>query len=289
MYSPKEVAQNYVAIGAAKTKLPISKMLWLGVLAGMFIALAGATLEITSGTLTGSISRLVAGCVFPGGLAMVLVSGSELFTGNTLIIISVLEKQARWIGMLKNWLFVYIGNLIGSMLIAALFTFGHTPNSVVAGGAIGVTTLHLAISKVNMTFIDAFFRGILCNFLVCIAVWMAYSAKDVAGKIIAVFFPIMFFISSGYEHSVADMFYIPAGIFAKGTGAFNEALAAAFPKDNLASLTWGNFFVKNLIPVTLGNIVGGAILVGLGYWFVYLRGSDKLQTQDHKASAKAGK
>lgn len=275
MYSPKEVAQNYVAIGAAKTKMPISKMLWLGVLAGAFIALAGATLEITSGTLSGSIARLVAGCVFPGGLAMVLISGSELFTGNTLIIISVLEKQAKWIGMLKNWFFVYIGNLIGSMLIAALFAYGHTPNSVVAGGAIGVTTLHIAIAKVNMTFIDAFFRGILCNFLVCIAVWMAFSAKDVAGKIIAVFFPIMFFISSGYEHSVADMFYIPAGIFAKGTGAFNEALLAAFPKDDLASLTWGSFFVNNLIPVTLGNIVGGSILVGLGYWFVYLRTSKK--------------
>jgi formate/nitrite transporter len=282
MYSPKEVAQNYVAIGAAKTKLPISKMLWLGVLAGMFIALAGATLEITSGTLTGSISRLVAGCVFPGGLAMVLVSGSELFTGNTLIVISVLEKQAKWVGLLKNWFFVYIGNLVGSILVAALFVYGHTPNSVVAGGAIGVTTLHLAISKVNMTFIDAFFRGILCNFLVCVAVWMAFSAKDVAGKIIAVFFPIMFFISSGYEHSVADMFYIPAGIFAKGTGAFNEALATAFPKDNLASLTWGNFFVKNLIPVTLGNIVGGAILVGLGYWFVYLRPEKKKELLANK-------
>jgi formate/nitrite transporter len=275
MNSPKEVAQNYIAIGAAKTKLSIGKMLWLGVLAGMFIALAGATLEITAGTLSGSLARLVAGCVFPGGLAMVLISGSELFTGNTLIIISVLEKQAKLIGMLKNWFFVYLGNLIGSVLVAALFVYGHTPDSVVAGGAIGVTTLHIAVSKVNMTFIDALFRGVLCNFLVCVAVWMSFAAKDVAGKIIAVFFPIMFFISSGYEHSVADMFYIPAGIFANGTGAFTDALLQAFPKDNLATLTWANFFVKNLIPVTLGNIVGGGLLVGVGYWFTYLRADKK--------------
>ena len=238
-------------------------MLWLGVLAGMFIALAGATLEIGSATLTGSVAKIVGGMVFPGGLAMVIISGSELFTGNTLIIIPVLEKQATWIGMLKNWLFVYIGNFIGSVLIAALLVYGHTLVKVVPDGAAGVFAIHTAVSKVNLTFVDAFFRGILCNFLVCIAVWMAYASKDVAGKIVGLFFPIMFFILCGYEHSVANMYFISSGLFASGIDTYAKAAADAFPKDAIASLTWGAFFVKNLLPVTLGNIVGGSVLVGL--------------------------
>lgn len=281
MYSPKEIAQNYITTGAAKTKMSIDRMLWLGVLAGMFIALAGATLTIGSATLTGSVAKIVGGFVFPGGLAMVLISGSELFTGNTLIIIPVLEKRATWGGMLKNWLFVYIGNFAGSVLVAALVVFGHSLLKVLPDGAAGVAAIHLAVSKVNMSFGDAFFRGVLCNFLVCIAVWMALGAKDVTGKIVGLFFPIMFFILCGYEHSVANMYYISAGLFANGTGAFTDAFVKAFPKDNLASLTWGALFVKNLLPVTLGNIAGGSILVGLGYWFTYLRGAEKqaLKTQ----------
>jgi formate transporter len=275
MNSPKEVAQNYISIGAAKTKMSIGRMLWLGVLAGIFIALAGVTSTIASATLTGSVAKLVGAVVFPGGLAMVLIAGSELFTGNTMIVIPVCCKQATIGGMLKNWLVVYIGNLIGAMLIAALVVFGHTFVKVVPDGAAGVAAIHTAVGKVNLTFGDAFFRGILCNFLVCIAVWMSFAAKDVAGKVAGLFFPIMFFVLCGFEHSVANMYFIAAGLFANGTGAFTDAITKAFPKDNLASLTWGAFFIKNLLPVTLGNIVGGSGLVGLGYWFTYMRADKK--------------
>lgn len=270
MNSPKEVAQSYIVAGAAKTRLPIGKMLWMGILAGMFIALAGVASTVAPATVqNASLAKLLGALVFPGGLAMVLIAGSELFTGNTMIILPVCCKQATVGGMLKNWLFVYVGNLIGGILVAALVVYGHTFS--LFSGAVGVSAIHTAVAKVSMSFGDAFIRGILCNFLVCIAVWMSFAAKDVVGKVAGVFFPIMFFVLCGYEHSVANMYYIPAGIFAYGTGAYTEALMQAFPKDNLASLTWGAFFLKNLIPVTLGNIVGGSLLVGAGYWFTYLR------------------
>lgn len=270
MNSPKEVAQNYIATGAAKTKMSIGRMLWLGILAGMFIALAGVAATVApSSVQSASLAKLLGAVVFPGGLAMVLLAGSELFTGNTMIVLPVCCKQATVGGMLKNWLFVYIGNLIGGMLIAFLVVNGHTFN--LFSGAVGVSAIHTAVAKVNLSFSDAFIRGILCNFLVCIAVWMSMAAKDVVGKVAGIFFPIMFFVLCGYEHSIANMYFISAGIFANGTGAFTEAITAAFPKDNLASLTWSAFFIKNLLPVTLGNIIGGSVLVGLGYWFTYIR------------------
>jgi len=269
MNSPKEVAQSYIMTGASKTKLPIGKMLWMGILAGMFIALAGVASTVAPATVqNASVAKLVGALVFPGGLAMVLIAGSELFTGNTIIILPVCCRQATVGGMLKNWLFVYLGNLIGGILVAALVVYGHTFS--LFSGAVGVSAIHTAVAKVSLSFGDAFIRGILCNFLVCIAVWMSFAAKDVVGKVAGIFFPIMFFVLCGYEHSVANMYFIPAGIFANGTGAYTEALMQAFPKDNLASLTWGAFFLKNLLPVTLGNIVGGSLLVGVGYWFTYL-------------------
>lgn len=273
MNSPKEIAQNYIAIGVAKTELSIGKMLWLGVLAGMFIAFGGVTSTVASATLTGSVAKIIGAVVFPGGLAMVLIAGSELFTGNTLLLIPVLEKKVTWGRMLKSWVVVYIGNFIGSLLISALLVYGHTFLKVLPNGAAGVAAIHTAVAKVNLSFGDAFIRGILCNFLVCIAVWMSFSAKDTAGKIIGLFFPIMFFVLCGFEHSVANMYFISAGLFANGTGAFADAMAKLFPKDNLASLTWGAFLFKNLLPVTLGNIVGGSVLVGLGYWFEYIHES----------------
>jgi formate/nitrite transporter len=268
MNSPKEVAQNYIAIGAAKTKLPISRMFVLGILAGMFIALAGVASTIASSTLTGSVGKLIGAAVFPGGLAMVLIAGSELFTGNCLLIIPVLEKQATIKGLLRNWVVVYIGNLVGSILIAALVVYGHTFGLFSA--AVGGAAINTAVAKVGLSFGDALLRGILCNFLVCIAVWMAFAAKDVVGKIVGLFFPIMFFVLSGFEHSVANMYFIPAGLFASANPDYLAAATA-----NPANLTWGSFFLNNLLPVTIGNIIGGMVLVGLGYWFIYLKSADK--------------
>ena len=277
MNSPKEIAQNYITIGAEKTKQPVGKMFLLGILAGIFIALAGVAATVAPATIaSASVAKLVGAAVFPGGLAMVLIAGSELFTGNNLIVIPVLQKQATIGGMLKNWVVVYIGNFVGSILIAALVVYGHTFS--LFGAAVGGSAINIAVGKVSMIFSDALIRGILCNFLVCIAVWMAFAAKDVVGKIVGLFFPIMFFVLCGFEHSVANMYFISAGLFAAGNDTY---LAAATADPSV--LTWGAFFVKNLLPVTIGNIIGGSLLTGVGYWLIYLRGSDK------KVPATAGK
>ena len=273
MNSPKEVAQNYLATGVAKTKLPAAKMLMLGVLAGMFIALAGVGASIASATIeSASLAKLIGAAVFPTGLAMVLIAGSELFTGNCLIIVPVLQKEAQVSGMLKNWVCVYIGNIIGGVLIAALTVYGGT-YSLFAGAAAG-GVVKTAVAKVSMSFSDALLRGILCNFLVCIAVWMSYAAKDIVGKVAAMYLPIMLFVLSGYEHSIANLYYIPAGLFAKSYSVYENAITVVSPMDQL-KLTWGNMITKNIIPVTLGNIIGGMCLVGIAYWFVYLHEPSK--------------
>ena len=278
MNSPKEVAQNYIATGAAKTKYSAGKLFLLGILGGVFIALACAGTTVAGAAITNSsVQKIVTALLFPAGLAMTLVSGSELFTGNCLIIISVMEKEVKIRAMLKNWLFVYIGNLVGGVFIAALVVYGHTP-SLLADNVVAISTLKTAVTKTSLAFGDAFFRGVLCNFLVCIAVWMSFTAKDITGRIVALFFPIMLFVVTGFEHSVANMYSISAGLIAKQ----NEVYASAFGGD-LSALTWGSMFVKNLIPVTLGNIVGGTVLVGMGYWHIYLNdGSKKAPTVQHK-------
>ncbi len=266
MNSPAEVAKNYIAIGKGKATNGFWKLLVLGMLAGAFIGLAGvgATTAAVSVQLA-SVGKFLGACVFPCGLAMVLLAGSELFTGNNLIIIPVLTGDIRLVQMLRNWIIVYIGNLIGSIIVAFLVVYGHVGN-LFGGvdGGLAAAMIGAANGKVTMSFGDAFLKGICCNFLVCIAVWISFAAKDVVGKFWGLFMPIMLFVLCGFEHCVANMYYIPAGLFCKALyGVQNDAL------------NWGSFFVKNLIPVTLGNIVGGAGLVGLPYWFVYLKGSKK--------------
>jgi formate/nitrite transporter len=272
MNSPAEVANNYVNIGKGKVNLPIAKMFILAILAGMFIAMAGVGASTASASITTpSVAKFVSAIVFPGGLAMVLLAGSELFTGNNLIIIPLLEKQVTIGGMLKNWVIVWLGNLVGSVLISAICVYGNQVG--LYSGALAVADISTAISKCSMSFGQAFLKGIGCNFLVCIAVWISFAAKDVAGKVIGLFFPIMLFVVSGFEHSVANMYYISVGLLANGVDSF--AALAADAGLNTANLTWANMFIKNLLPVTLGNIVGGAVLVGLPYWFVYVRKANK--------------
>ena len=282
MNSPKEVAQNYIATGVAKTKLPASKMLALGILAGMFIALAGVGATIASVTIESpSLAKLIGAAVFPTGLAMVLIAGSELFTGNCLLIIPVLQKEAQVSGMLKNWVLVYIGNLIGALIVSALAVYGGT--FTLFSNAAAAAVLKTAVGKVGMSFSDALLRGILCNFLVCIAVWMTFAAKDIVGKVAAMYLPIMLFVLAGFEHSIANMFYIPAGIMAsKYPSVYASAIDTVDPS-NINKLTVGNMISKNIIPVTLGNIIGGVCLVGAAYWFIYLREpSVKKPTVVHK-------
>lgn len=252
MYTPAEIVEKVVEAGEKKTRLSILNMLILGVFAGAFIALAGVAAtfaNVYAGKLAGA-------CVFPCGLAMVVIAGSELFTGNSLIVMSVLEKRSTVAGMLKNWLFVYLGNLIGSLLVVCLTVYG----GVFSGAEVSAALVTAAAGKASLDFSAAVLKGILCNFLVCIAVWMSFAPKTVSGKLLAVFFPIMAFVISGFEHSVANMFYLPAGILT----AARYGIAAP-------GLTLGNALVHNLLPVTLGNILGGMVLVGCGYYAAYLR------------------
>ena len=265
--SPKEIAQNYVAIGKAKANMAIDKMFLLAVIAGAFIAFGGVGSATAAVGVTPSIGKLISGCIFPGGLTLVLLAGSELFTGNCLLSIPLLEKEITVKQMLRNWVVVYFGNMVGGMLVAAALVYSGQYNMF--DGGMAVSVFSTAAAKCSLSFSDAFIKGILCNVLVCLAVWVAFSAKDSAGKVISLFFPILIFVICGFEHCIANMYYISAGLFGKNVPSYVVAAQAAGV--NLDVITWKNFFITNLIPVTLGNIIGGAVCVGALYWYVYLR------------------
>lgn len=264
--NPSEIADNYLEIGVKKVNTPILKLFILSILAGMFIAFA-AVGSNTGGSIieNAGISKIINSAIFPAGLAMVVVAGSELFTGNCLLIIPLLEKKINIKSMIKCLIVVYSGNFLGSVLIAFLTFYGNQYS--LFNNYVAVTTVKVAASKTSMSFHSALILGFLCNFLVCIAVWIAFAGKTVTDKIIGVFFPIMLFIVSGFEHSIANMYYISAGLLAKQNeiyiNIFNELSI------DLSNITLNNFIFKNLIPVTLGNILGG-FFVGFSYWFVFL-------------------
>lgn len=259
MHSPLEIAKNYIEIGINKARLPILKMLALGIFAGMFIAVAGIGATTAAQAVENpALGRLFSAAIFPAGLAMVLIAGGELCTGNNLMILSALEKKITWREMFLNWGMVYVGNLLGALLVAALVVYGHTPS--LFGGKLAESMVSIAAGKVNLSFGDAFIRGMLCNILVCFAVWMSFAAKKVEGKMMISYFPILIFVLCGFEHCVANMYYIGAGLMTAG-----EYKIAA------EGLNWGSFFYKNLLPVSLGNMAGGAGIVGFGCWAIYLR------------------
>lgn len=272
-FAPAQVAQKFCEVGVGKCRLPLKKMFLLAILAGVFIAFGGQLFLLVSSdsTMGFGFTRFLGGSVFTVGLMMVVVGGAELFTGNNLALIAALDKKITWWELLRAWIIVYLGNFAGSILIAALLFWGGT--WALNGNLVGSTALKVASSKVSLTFAQAFFRGILCNWLVCIAVWMAMASKDVIGKLFAIYFPIMAFVASGFEHSVANMFFLPYGIFLKSVSKVVEATGKTL--SDFASVNWGTLFTKNLIPVTLGNIIGGAFFVGFIYWFVYLRNEAK--------------
>lgn len=265
MHSPLEIAKNYVEIGIHKTMMSIFKMILLGFFAGMFIAFAGISSTTASSTIaTASVAKLIGAIVFPAGMAMVLIAGSELFTGNNLIIISVLERKVTVAKMLKNWFFVYIGNFLGALFVALLVTYGHTPD--LFGGSLAQAIVNAGAARTSLSFGDSMIRGILCNILVCIAVWMAFASKQVSGKLLISFWPVMLFVLCGFEHSIADMYFCICALLTSA----EYGIAAD-------TLTWGNFIIHNMIPVTLGNLIGG-IGVGVGYWLAYLHQTPYVHT-----------
>lgn len=258
MHSPLEIARSYVELGIHKANLSIFKMILLGFFAGMFIGFAGIASTTASSTIAvASVAKLVGAMVFPAGMAMVLIAGSELFTGNNLIILAVLEKKVSVGKMLKNWLFVYIGNFLGAAFVACLVVYGHLPE--LFQGNLAQAIVNAGKARTDLSVSDAFVRGILCNILVCIAVWMSFAAKKVSGKLMTSFWPVMLFVLCGFEHSIADMYF--------GVAALLTSLEYGIAAEGL---TWTNFLFQSLLPVTLGNIVGGAGIVGIGYWAIYL-------------------
>lgn len=267
--SPGETVDAVIEAGCKKCSLSILRMFLLGIFAGMFIAFGGFASSMVSHTMQNTgLSKFMGAAVFPVGLMLVVICGAELFTGNNLITLSVLDNRVTFSCMLKNWFFVYIGNFVGSVIIAVLILGSGLLNT--SGGALGGFFIKVAYSKVSLTFSQALIRGILCNILVVLAVCMAVASRDIVSKIWSCWFPIMLFVLSGFEHSIANMFFIPVGILSKG----NEGLAWAaeiigISAQKLSQLTWGSFVLNNLIPVTVGNIIGGAVVVPLVYWYVY--------------------
>ena len=291
--TPAEVAAAACNAGKAKTELPFFKMLLLGILAGAYIGF-GANLATKVGAAPDADSAVgifLFGAVFSVGLMLVVIAGAELFTGNNMACFaSACNGQASWGGLLYNWVVVYIANFIGSVLLVYIIFLGaywvtkdaKTGSLLLTG--MGIKALGIASAKMKLTWMAAFMRGICCNWLVCLAVWMAFSAKDIIGKIFGIFFPIMAFVSSGFEHCVANMFFIPMGItiaqkapeLVAGATKLNAAGEAVSifnmtPDQVVAFFSYGNFINANLIPVTLGNIVGGALFVGGVYWLIYLK------------------
>ena len=266
---PPETVADIFSRRTCVTKINASviKKIILGILAGAYIAFGAALATLISHDLAKYLglgfTKFITGAVFSLGLMLVVIAGAELFTGNNLMLMSVLDKQMPLRRMLYKWLIVYVANFIGAVLIAALYY--HTNLWKTGNMAVGLAALKIATTKINLTFVEALTRGILCNWLVCLAVWMAIASRDTAGKIFAIFFPIMAFVALGFEHSVANMYFIPMGIFLKGAGI------AAAANLGLANLTWSAFIVKNLIPVTIGNIIGGAFFVGCLYWLAYIK------------------
>lgn len=277
-HTPAEIAEKTMETAEKKIRNPAWKTLILGFLAGAFIALAAegsnmAAFNLLASPGTYGLGKTLAGCLFGTGLMLVILCGAELFTGNCLIVMGAAARRVTVGGMLRNWLYVYAGNLAGSLLVA--FMIVHSGQLGSGNDLLAAVTIKIAAGKVDLSFIQALFLGILCNWLVCLAVWMATAAKDVSGKIWAVFFPILLFITSGFEHSIANMYYIPAGILAKRIPAYAQAaIELGVSSEHLDTLTWTAMWKNNLLPVTLGNILGGCILVGLAYWLLYARGKE---------------
>jgi formate transporter len=269
---PAAVAQKAEAVGVAKAGMSSLDVFVLAVLAGAFIGL-GAAFATTVGSggtdVPYGVLRLLVGLAFTLGLILVVVAGAELFTGNNLIVMAWASRRVSSGRLLANWGLVYAGNFVGAFATALLvflskqYTFG--------GGQVGVTALTIASTKTSLGFGQAIVLGLLCNALVCLAVWLTYGAHTTADKILAVIPPIAAFVALGFEHSVANMYFIPVALLIKSDDAWLETTSGV---PDVSGLTWGSFLVDNLLPVTIGNIIGGAIMVGAVYWFVYLRRRD---------------
>jgi len=268
LLAPSEIAQKMLDVSVKKARNTFGNMFMLGIMAGIFIAIGGAAATVMWGTASDlGVSKYLGAAVFPVGLILVIIAGGELFTGNNLMTLGLLNGRISPGELLKNWCAVYSGNFIGSILIAVLVYKGQLWGNAEGLNLVGQKAVAIANAKVGLSFSVAFFRAILCNIVVVLAVWMAIGASTVQGKVLTLWFPISAFVMSGYEHVIANMFFIPVGMFYG------------------APVTWGTMAVSNFLPVTLGNIVGGAVIVPLAYHLIYLHGRAQTKEQNIKVIA----
>lgn len=263
-FSPKEIADKVHNVGVTKAHLSALPMMMLGVLAGAFIGLGALyfTLVASDTQLSFGVARVLGGVAFSLGLILVIVGGAELFTGNNLLVMAWADGKITTAEILRNWALVYASNAVGAIGLAVVVYLSH--HAGMNEGEVGLAYLKIAAAKTALPFWEAFFKGVLCNLLVCLAVWMALAGRSVTDKVFAIILPISAFVAAGFEHSVANMYFIPLGIMLKGGTVAPAGI-------DLASLDWGGF-AGNLIPVTLGNIFGGSVMVALVYYLIYRRG-----------------
>ncbi|NUO10155.1 MAG: formate/nitrite transporter family protein [Candidatus Brocadia sp.] len=271
-YSPPQIALRIDNVALVKARLSFSQTFMLSILAGAYLALGAqfSTLVVSDSTLHPGLTSLIEGVVYSLGFILAIIGGAEVFTGNCLIIMGYVNKRITTRELFNNWTVSYMGNFIGSLTM--VFWMYKTHQWEFFHHTVGAKALVIAHGKVSMSFVAAFARGVLCNALICLAVWLCFSGRSVADKVISIIFPIGGFVASGFEQCVSNMYFIPIGIVLRK----NETIVATLEKMagkpvDLSQLTWKGFFLNNLIPVTLGNIVGGVILVGIIFWFVYLR------------------
>jgi formate transporter FocA len=270
---PPQVAAKAGDVGVSKAGMSALRTFALAVLAGAFIGLGAMfATTVTAGSADAipfGIAKLIGGVAFSLGLILVVVAGAELFTGNNLIVMAWAERRIPIARVLRNWVLVYAGNLVGA--VATVLLIYASKQYEFGNGAVGVNALAIAQTKTSLGFGQAIALGIMCNALVCLAIWLTYAARSVTDKVLAILFPITAFVAAGFEHSVANMYFLPMGLLIHddGSSAFWQASGAS-PSD-YPDITWTHALLDNLLPVTIGNIIGGSVMVGLVYWLIYVR------------------
>lgn len=281
---PAAMAIRAEASGVKRASTDHVTLFVLSVLAGAFIsfgAMFATTVSAGSITITATdgaalsaglpygLLRLLAGLVFSLGLILVVIGGAELFTGNNLIVMAWASGKVKTRALLLNWVIAFIGNSIGAILTAKLMFY--TTQYTFGGGSVGLVALNTANAKASLEFVPALTLGIMCNALVCLAVWMCFSARTTVDRVLTIVPPVAAFVAAGFEHSIANVYFIPMGLFIKADAADSFWSSIGKTAGDFPALTWSNFLLANLVPVTIGNIIGGSIMVAAVYWFVYLR------------------
>lgn len=274
--TPADLASTAESVAIGKVTSSPLKTIMLALTGGGYIALGFiffTTSQVGASAMPYGVARVLGGTVFVTGLALVVLTGAELFTSSTLSLTAKASGRISWLQLAKNWVLVYLGNFVGALTMVALIWLGGTWQS--ANGGWGKVVLDTSLHKVHHTFVEAVALGVLCNLLVCLAIWVGYSARTTTDKMLAVWPPIALFVATGFEHSVANMFMVPLGLLIKDFAPAEFWTAIGTDSGAYADLTWASFLGSNLAPVTLGNIIGGGLMIGFFYWTVYLREHDK--------------